>query len=257
MIKIYITPATDLKLLEIIQTQFTACGIPSVGETAEQKVTQKWLKTAENGSLLVEDDVYLLANGMKVSPNWQALQQRIVTAGKKNELLLKASKLQAGMQVIDATAGFGHDSLILASTGANVAMIEQNPRMFVLLQHEITKMKSHPHWQKLMNRIKLYFGEAVDILPTLSKADVVYLDPMFPNNSYKASQVGKHMQILHTLVTPPTFEQELQLFDTAKHQLNASGRGIVKRPKHAPYLANKIPQESWQGGVLRYDCYFA
>lgn len=258
--KIYTTPTTDLTRLEAIQTQLNVCGETVLIEKVEQKLNQKWLTTADNGSLLFDDDLYLLANGMKVNPNWHALQKRIVTAGKKTELLLKASKLQAGMTVIDATAGFGHDSLILASTGATVAMIEQNPLMFVLLQNEIAKMQTNPNWQKLLSRLSLHFGEAVAILPTLATADMVYLDPMFPDDSYKSAQVGKQMQILHTLAHPPTLEQEIQLLTTARNQLNANGRVIVKRPKNAPNLANQLgnftPQESWQSDVIRYDGYF-
>lgn len=254
--KLYTTPNTDLALLENIQAQLNACGESVFVEKVEQKINQKWLNQAENGSLLLDDDVYLLANGMKVNPNWRALQKRIVTAGKKTELLLKASKLQAGMTVIDATAGFGHDSLILASTGASVAMIEQNSIMFILLQNEIAKMQSNPNWQKLLSRLTLNFGEAVAVLPTLAKADMVYLDPMFPHDSYKSAQVGKHMQILHTLAHPPTPQQEMGLLTTAKHQLNSNGRVIVKRPKNAPNLANLSPQESWQSDVIRYDGYF-
>ncbi|MFO1383776.1 MAG: class I SAM-dependent methyltransferase [Moraxella sp.] len=88
-------------------------------------------------------DVFVIAAGMKVSPNWQSLQQRVVKAGKKTELLLKAMQLQASMTVIDATAGFGHDSLILASTGASVTLLEQQPLMFLLLQLEQQKMAQH------------------------------------------------------------------------------------------------------------------
>lgn len=253
--KIYTTPNADTAVIKTVQTLLDAYGLDSLWEKVEQKTTQKWLTTAENGSVLIENDVYLLANGMKVSPNWQALQKRIVTAGKNTELLLKAVKLRADMTVIDATAGFGHDSLILASTGASVAMIEQNPVMYILLQHEMQKMYANPNWQKLLARLSLHFGNATDVLPTLAKVDVGYLDPMFPEESYKSAQIGKQMQILHTLAHPPTLEQEIQLLAIAKNQLNPSGRVIVKRPKNAPPLADTPPTHSWQNAVIRYDGY--
>lgn len=256
MLKIYTTPRTNFALLEKIQTQLLMLGLDFLWEKVTVKITQKWLATAENGSLLIDEDLYLLANGMKVRPNWQALQKRIVTAGKKTELLLKAAKLQPEMTAIDGTAGFGYDSLILASTGASVTMIEQNPVMFLLLQHEIQKMQANPNWQKLLARLSLYFGDAINILPTLQKADVIYLDPMFPDDSYKSAQVGKQMQILHTLARPPTLAQETQLLQMAQHQLNRNGRVIVKRPKNAPFLAETPPQESWSNEVIRYDGYF-
>lgn len=255
MIKIYTIATSDLSVLQDIQTQFDRHNINFSLENIEQKINQKWLAIAETGSLLLDDKLYLIADGMKVSPNWQALQKRIVTAGKKTELLLKASKLQSGMTVIDATAGFGHDSLILASTGANVTMIEQNPIMFVLLQHELTKMQANPNWQKLLSRLSLHFGEAVTVMPTLEKVDIVYLDPMFPDNSYKSAQVGKQMQILHTLASPPSLDEEIRLLTTARHQLTDNGHVIVKRPKNAPFLANEAPHDSVSNDVLRFDIY--
>lgn len=255
MIKIYTIATSDLSVLQDIQTQFDRHNINFSLENIEQKINQKWLAIAETGSLLLDDKLYLIADGMKVSPNWQALQKRIVTAGKKTELLLKASKLQSGMMVIDATAGFGHDSLILASTGATVTMIEQNPLLFLLLTFEKQTLQQQPNWQKLMARLDICFGQAVDVLPTLPKADVVYLDPMFPDNSYKSAQVGKQMQILHTLASPPSLDEEIQLLTTARHQLTPNGRVIVKRPKNAPFLANEAPHDSVSNDVLRFDIY--
>lgn len=254
MIKIYTTTTADLFVLQNIQTQFDSHNVNVSVENIEQKINQKWLTTAETGSLLLDDKLYLIANGMKVSPNWQALQKRIVMAGKKSELLLKAMKLQAGMTVIDATAGFGHDSLILASTGAKVTMIEQNPVMFILLQHEIKLMLNNPNWQKLLGRLDLHFGEAVAMLPTLAKADTIYLDPMFPQDSYK-SAVSKTMQVLHDIALPPSIEQEILLLNTAKNQLIDNGQVIVKRPKNAPFLANEAPHDSLSNAVLRFDIY--
>lgn len=255
--KLYITTRTDLALLQKIQTQLAKMGLDFLCEKVETKITQKWLATAENGSLLINDDLSLLANGMKVSSNWQALQKRIVTAGKKTELLLKAAKLQPKMTMIDGTAGFGYDSLILASTGANVTMIEQHPVMFLLLQHEMQKMQANPNWQKLLARLSLYFGNTIEILPNLEKTDVIYLDPMFPSDSYKSAQVSKQMQSLHTLTSPPTLSQETQLLKMAQHQLTPNGRVIVKRPITASFLAEIPPQESWSNDVIRYDGYFS
>lgn len=84
---------------------------------------------------------------IKSSLNWQALTKRIVTAGRKSELILQASKLTPDMSVIDGTAGFGQDALILASTGANVIMTEQNPIVALLLLFEHQMMNANPNWQ--------------------------------------------------------------------------------------------------------------
>lgn len=191
---------------------------------------------------------------LKISPNWQALTKRIVTAGRKSELLLQASKLNIGMTAIDCTAGFGHDSLILASTGASIAMIEQNPLMFLLLQYEKLHMQLNPNWNKLLDRISLHFGHAADVLSHLAKADIIYLDPMFPPDSYSA-KVNKNMQVLHLLANPPTLTEEVELLKNAQNQRIDGGKVIVKRPKNAPFLANCSPIDSISNAVVRFDVY--
>ncbi|MFW2178374.1 MULTISPECIES: class I SAM-dependent methyltransferase [unclassified Moraxella] len=191
---------------------------------------------------------------LKISPNWQSLTKRIVSAGRKSELLLQATKLTSAMRAIDMTAGFGQDSLILASTGAKVAMIEQNPLMFLLLQFEYQHMQQNPNWQKLLSRLTLHFGNATDIVPTLAQVDVVYLDPMFPPDSYSA-KVNKNMQVLHQLAEPPTHDEELILLNIAKNQCVDGGKVIVKRPKNAPFLANLPPQDSIANEAVRFDSY--
>ena len=225
-------------------------------QVIEGKINQKWLKSVSNGSLLIDDtgEVFIIAGGMKVSPHWQSLQQRVVKAGKKTELLLKAMQLQADMCVIDATAGFGHDSLILANTGASVILIEQQPLMYLLLKLEQQKMVQHPNWQKLMSRLTIYQGDASALFATLDKVDRVYLDPMFPAESYK-SAVNKNMQILHSLTTPPSMRQEQQLLSTAIQQTTMNGMVVVKRPKSAVFLANQPPDTSLSNEIVRFDCY--
>ena len=96
--------------------------------------------------------------------------------------------------------------------------------------------------------------------------DVVYLDPMFPENSYqdsktgKGAKVSKHMQALHQLAIPPTLEEEIQLLQSAQavvsQSAQTSGRVVVKRPQLAPLLANQPASESWHNEAVRFDGYF-
>lgn len=188
---------------------------------------------------------------VKVTPDWQSLQKRIVTAGRNNELLLKSAKLNASMSVIDGTAGFGIDGLILASTGARVTLIEQNPIIFLMLYFEKLKMSQHKNWQKLMDRINIVFGDSHDIINHSLKHDLIYLDPMFPNDSYKGA-VNKNMQILHAMVNPPTSDDELRLFDAA---IAKCDKLIIKRPLSAPNFAYKSPNQSFNNEVIRFDVY--
>ena len=247
-----------------------------------QKRREQYCNETTKPILLLDDKNKLswLSGGLSVAPEWDKLQRRVVSAGRKTELLLQAAKITADSQIIDATAGFGHDSLILASTGAQVIMLEQQPIMALLLLAEQQRMSTQPNWQKLMARLQIintdalsyfdthYFADIQDNLAVTTAIDMVYLDPMFPNDSYqdsktgKGAKVSKHMQALHHLAHPPTSEQELQLLQGARAVIsyplngNKQGRVIVKRPKDAPLFANQSPDESWHNEAVRFDGYF-
>lgn len=247
-----------------------------ISDKLNQKRRQQLSQLSSEPILLLDDKNKLswLSNGLSVSPEWDKLQRRVVSAGRKSELLLQAAKVSAGSHVIDATAGFGHDSLILASTGAQVTMLEQQPLMALLLLAEQQRMSALPNWQKLMTRLNIINTDALSYFATLQaksisatkEVDVVYLDPMFPEDSYqdsktgKGAKVGKHMQALHQLTRPPTADEERQLLQSAQAALNHSaqnhGRVIVKRPQFAPLLAQRQPSESWHNEAVRFDGYF-
>ena len=241
-----------------------------------QKRRQQLSQTATQPILLLDEKNKLswLSDGLSVAPEWDKLQRRVVSAGRKSELLLQAAKATSDSMVIDATAGFGHDSLILASTGAQVTMLEQQPLMVLLLLAEQQRMSALPNWQKLMSRLQIINIDALshfeklqaESVNAIKKVDVIYLDPMFPEDSYqdsktgKGAKVGKHMQALHQLASPPTLEEELQLLQSAQAVVSQNaqkqGRVVVKRPQFAPLLANQQPSESWSNEAVRFDGYF-
>jgi len=238
----------------------------------EGKLNQRQRRDISENStcpvLVLEGSYHLswLSGELLVTPAWDKLQRRVVRAGRKSELLLQAAKINAHSRVLDATAGFGHDSLILASTGAQVQMLEAAPIMALLLLSEQQRMQAYPNWQKLMTRLNICHTTLQQYAKhTDAHFDVVYLDPMFPEGSYqdrkngKGAKVGKGMQALHKLATPPSDAEEQALFTFAKQlcQTNAkSGRVIVKRPSDAPLFAAQLPDEQWQNDALRFDGYF-
>jgi len=248
-----------------------------VTEKLNQKRRQQLSQIATQPILLLDekDKLSWLSDGLSVAPEWDKLQRRVVSAGRKSELLLQAAKLTADSQVIDATAGFGHDSLILASTGAQVIMLEQQPLMALLLLVEQLRMSKLPNWQKLMSRLQVINTDALTYFARFNNylgadneqaIDVIYLDPMFPEDSYqdsktgKGAKVGKHMQALHQLAHPPTLDEEQQLLQSAQAVVSQNGqkqgRVIVKRPQFAPLLADQQPSESWNNEAVRFDGYF-
>lgn len=247
-----------------------------------QKRRQQLSQNATQPILVLDekDKLSWLSDGLSVAPEWDKLQRRVVSAGRKSELLLQAVKITSDSTVIDATAGFGHDSLILASTGAQVIMLEQQPLMALLLLAEQQRMRALANWQKLMRRLQIINTDALSYFESIDFADssngstadshqtidVVYLDPMFPEESYqdsktgKGAKVGKHMQALHQLARPPTLDEEVQLLQSARavvsQNARTSGRVVVKRPQLAPSLAHQQPSESWHNEAVRFDGYF-
>ena len=246
-----------------------------------QKRRQQLSQNATQPILVLDekDKLSWLSDELSVAPEWDKLQRRVVSAGRKSELLLQAAKITADSTVIDATAGFGHDSLILASTGAQVIMLEEQPLMALLLLAEQQRMRALPNWQKLMRRLQIINTDALSYFESMDFADssngstadshqtidVVYLDPMFPEDSYqdsktgKGAKVGKHMQALHQLARPPTLAEESQLLQSAQaivSQGTGQGRVVVKRPQLAPLLAHQQPSESWHNEAVRFDGYF-
>ena len=269
--------------VESLQTMIAEHKLPIVLNTEllidkiTQKRRQQLSQTSTQPILLLEDKNKLswLSEGLSVAPEWDKLQRRVVSAGRKSELLLQAAKITADSRVIDATAGFGHDSLILASTGAKVTMLEQQPLMALLLLAEQRRMSEFPNWQKLMSRLQIINIDARSYFKYLKTettadnckvVDVVYLDPMFPEGSYqdsktgKGAKVGKHMQALHQLACPPTSDEERELLQSAQAVVSQNGqkqgRVIVKRPQFAPLLAHQRPSESWHNEAVRFDGYF-
>lgn len=174
-----------------------------------QKRRQQLSQTATQLILLLDEKNKLswLSDGLSVAPEWDKLQRRVVSAGRKSELLLQAVKITSDSHVIDATAGFGHDSLILASTGAQVIMLEQQPLMALLLLVEQQRMSGLANWQKLMSRLHIINTDALGYFATLAAdaindtkeidkklIDVVYLDLCFRKTVTKIAKRVKALK---------------------------------------------------------------
>lgn len=275
--QLYYVDETQLPQIAQLQTLISQHQLPLnikieliTGKLNKKRRQQLTTNTEQTVLLLDEKNkLSLLINEVSVAPEWDKLQQRVVSAGRKSELLLQAAKISADSQVIDATAGFGHDSLILASSGAQVLMLEQQPIIALLLLAEQQRMSAQPNWQKLMSRLQIINTDALSYLNSAQNkmdVDVIYLDPMFPENSYqdnktgKGAKVGKHMQALHHLARPPTLEEEEQLLQKAQalvsNNAQTHGRIIIKRPQYAPLFAQQAADESWHNAAIRFDGYF-
>lgn len=155
---------------------------------------------------------------------------------------------QNQLHVVDATAGWGEDTWLLASLGYRVTAIERSPMVAKLLEDGLRRAKTaNP---TVAGRITLMTGDAKSLLGTIQpRPDVVYLDPMFPPK-HKSALGRKPIRLLRQLVGDDP--DAVQLFDVAWQA--AHRRVVVKRPSHAQPL-RETPTLSYRGKSMRYDVY--
>jgi 16S rRNA (guanine1516-N2)-methyltransferase len=154
--------------------------------------------------------------------------------------------------VVDATAGWGQDSLAMFRMGYEVQSIERSPIMAELLADGFSRLSKLDWMQQLnLSPPQLLAGNAIEILEQLpSKPDCIYLDPMFPPKRKKSALAKKAIMVLRDLVGDDMDKE--QLFATAFKV--AGKRVVVKSPDYAEPLGGK-PSESFHGKLLRYDVY--
>jgi 16S rRNA (guanine1516-N2)-methyltransferase len=155
--------------------------------------------------------------------------------------------------VIDATTGWGQDSLHIFRMGYEVLCIERSPVMAELLRDGFNRLVELEWMQRLnLQSPRLLTGNAIELLAKLdAPPDCIYLDPMFPPKRKKSALPKKSMMVLRDLLGDD--QDKEQLFAAA---LTAAGKRIVvKSPDYAEPLGGK-PNESFHGKLLRYDVYF-
>ncbi|WP_085849634.1 class I SAM-dependent methyltransferase [Pacificibacter marinus] len=111
-----------------------------------------------------------------------AVAHRLRFGGGRGQDLAKAMGLRAGKtpMIIDATAGLGRDSFLLASLGAQVTLIERSEKMHALLADGMTRAAAEGgDFRDIINRMTLLKGDAKDLLPELS-GEAILIDPMHP-----------------------------------------------------------------------------
>lgn len=147
--------------------------------------------------------------------------------------------------IVDATAGFGQDSYLLACLGYNITMLERSPILFALLQDGLKRLTS-----PISQQLTLVRADSREWLPHCKPSpDIIYLDPMFPERK-KSAAVKKNMAMLHELLDD---SDEDDLLDVAL--ACATYRVVVKRPRLSVNLAGKSPTYTITGPKIRYDIY--
>mmetsp|Transcript_24839 Transcript_24839/g.36729 ORF Transcript_24839/g.36729 Transcript_24839/m.36729 type:complete len:417 (+) Transcript_24839:179-1429(+) len=191
------------------------------------------------------------------------------------EMLLKAVAISKygdasdGAVVCDLCAGFGQDSMILASHSSlkKLYMVERDPIVGMLLHDAIRRLNLIAEMDDctdsgmnndrnkarfLAKRLHLKLNDSVSFCKEMleinkinssavDRPDICYLDPMFPPRT-KSAAVKKNMQILHGLFqTNGTMSEDRKRSIEERELLQvalslAKSRVVVKRPVNAPAL---------------------
>lgn len=205
------------------------------------------LHFSEEGLALVGGDLVLRAD-------FTAMLPRIRGTMWQHELLAKASKLKKAegrLTALDATAGLGEDSLILAAAGYEVFMYEYDPVIAALLKDAMKRAKKNPQLASMVGRMHLMEADSIAAMKNdTTPLSLIYLDPMFPARQ-KSALIKKKFQLLQKLESPCMDEQAL--LEAAL--MRKPQRIVIKRPAKGPYMAGRKPQFSYQGKAIRYDCF--
>lgn len=209
---------------------------------------------------LAADRLQLCEYGLQTpGPVWVdfaggASRHRRQHGGGRGQPVAKAVGLKGGANptVLDATAGLGGDSFVLASLGCRVWLVERSPVAAALLADGLARAAQDADAAAIVERMQLLHDDAVAVLGGWREAapDVVFLDPMFPEKN-KSAAAKKTMRAFQLLIGGDLDADAL--LQPARRL--ARQKVVVKRPKQAPWLAGEKPHLSLGGESTRFDVY--
>ena len=171
--------------------------------------------------------------------------------------LLRALGERRGV-IFDATAGLGHDSVLIASAGRQVLATERHPVLCALIEDGLARLAQHgqpinQRGAQLAARIDLHCADAINLLQKGTEPlAAVYLDPMYPPKPARRAHALPPLAMRLTRMLVGDDPDTPALLAAAR----ASGatRVVVKRPHHAPPITDDV-SFTIQSKLVRYDCF--
>lgn len=207
--------------------------------------------------VLGENGLSLVGGGMELRADFTEMLPRVRPDRLNREMVVRAARIkkaQAPLRVLDATAGLGEDSFLLAAAGFEVSLYERDPVIAALLGDALMRAGADddPRLSETAGHMTLFRQDSICAMNDMAAAeapDVVLLDPMFPKRR-KTGLIKKKFQLLQRLESPCADEKELLQAAMTAHPR----RIVIKRPRKGPYLADVKPGYSIEGKTIRYDC---
>ncbi|SHO45942.1 class I SAM-dependent methyltransferase [Desulfopila aestuarii] len=168
--------------------------------------------------------------------------------------LARAVGIRSGFRpvILDATAGLGSDSFVLACLGCQVFMHERSKVIAALLADGMARAKADPAIGAIVGtRMELIPCDSLIALQSIAPPPfTIYLDPMYPHSA-KSALNKKEMRMIRDIVGDDLDSDEL-----LAAALNiATNRVVVKRPKGAEHLGGKKPSHDIAMKNSRFDVY--
>lgn len=266
--------------------------------------SKKTLKDPRLHLHLTKEGLQLEQADMTLMCDFKALMTRIKPGKLNSELLVKASKLKSkkGTEhegdlaprplAIDATAGLGSDSFLLAAAGFSVHMFEQDPLIAALLQDGLKRAQKDSKLFPIVSHMHLHKQDSIAALKQAGnrfaqtengpkqKVSTAFApdatEPLDSRSSLTESSTSLLPGKPDVIYLDPMFpartksaavKKKFQLIHLLEHPceneeelLEAAiafkpHKVVVKRMLKGPYLANKKPSYSLKGKSIRYDCY--
>ena len=175
--------------------------------------------------------------------------------GGNGQLIARAvglNKSRSPLKVVDATAGLGQDAFVLASLGCSMTLFERSALIHAVLSDGLARASLNEQCSPILGRMQLEAADSLEWLHSANSgsADVIYLDPMFPQR-VKSALVKKEMRVFRQLVgddsdAPALLEAALSV---------ARYRVVVKRPRKVGSLDGPPATTRIEGKSSRYDIY--
>lgn len=214
-------------------------GLPSANEGEPHD----WVLTADRGALVLRREGEPASRPLQVDMVRLRKRYKTLPIAKRGPLARALGRHTRTL--IDATAGWGKDTVLAWMMGYDVVAVERSPIIGALL---IDGLRRFRDYQAAPRYPEIVVADARTYL-SAHGADCVYLDPMFPTRGKASALARRPLRVLRELVGDDP--DRAHLFECAWGA--ASGRVVTKRPPHAkPW---RRPDHSFSGKMMCYDVY--
>lgn len=166
----------------------------------------------------------------------------------EKELIAKTISHIKKYKIIDTTGGIGIDSIIFASLGNKITLIEKQPLIIKILKN---LFKSLQEIKFITKNIKIKYGNSIKTIQHLknNSKNIIYLDPIFPIK--KKNDITKAYASIIKNIGSNTKNYK-KLFEIS---LKKAKKLIVKRKKNSESINKKKPTYKISGSKIRFDIY--